>query len=273
MPLNTTSTSKSSPVMRRRNAPESAGGGSPAPASDRTASGTKVFPTGCSLLNLALSDLVAGGYGVGYLFNMIGDSFAGKSILALTGMAEMANDSKWDDYALIYSCSEPPNFDIAKLLGRKLRARLNEGWNYVADVCGLDEFHPPITIQDYYERGLRLMKEGRPIFDVLDSLDKITTDEEMKRADQISKGKRPDSYKTEKARWLSEILRNLGTLAKSTNSGLGIVSQTRDNLEPIGYQGQEAALSNSTPLMSSGSRGTVASNPVRSRRSRSGSTL
>ena len=44
--------------------------------------------SGSSLLNLALSDLVDGGFGVGKTANIIGDSHAGKSFLAKTILAE-----------------------------------------------------------------------------------------------------------------------------------------------------------------------------------------
>jgi len=195
-----------------------------------------LLPTGCKLLNLALSDCIIGGYGAGRLVNMIGDSSAGKSMLALTGMAEMANDPKFDDYILLYDGCEPPDFDLVRLFGRKLVARLNEGHNYVADVCSLEEYTPPETIQQYYGRMLQLLEEDRPVFAILDSFDAITTTEELARAADMAKGKETGSYKMEKARWASEVLRVLSVKIEKTKSAIVIISQTRDNIEPIGFQ-------------------------------------
>jgi RecA/RadA recombinase len=195
-----------------------------------------LLPTGCALLNAALSDSVAGGYGAGRVVNMIGDSSAGKSMLALTGMAEMANDSRFDDYVLLYDGVEPPDFDIRRLFGTKLRDRLEAGHQYVAEACGLEEYYPPETIQQYYGRMLQLLEGDQPVFAVLDSFDAITTTEELARANDMAKGKETGSYKMEKARWASEILRVLSRKIENTGSAIVIVSQTRDNIDPIGFQ-------------------------------------
>jgi len=177
-----------------------------------------------------------GGYGAGRIVNMIGDSSAGKSMLALTGMAEMANDDRFDDYILLYDGVEPPDFDIRRLFGVKLKERLEAGHQYVAEVCDLDEYCPPETIQQYYGRMLQLLEGDQPVFAVLDSFDAITTTEELARANDMTKGKETGSYKMEKARWASEILRVLSRKIEDTGSAIVVVSQTRDNIEPIGFQ-------------------------------------
>ena len=61
-----------------------------------------LIPTGSTLLNCACSDLHTGGYGIGKITNLIGDSSSGKSLLALTSFAEVAMYTRYDDYRLIY---------------------------------------------------------------------------------------------------------------------------------------------------------------------------
>jgi len=222
--------------MQRKKAPPSGVAGSPARGLEHTASGTKLIPTGSCLLNLALSGQISGGYGAGRLINIIGDSSSGKSMLSLTGMAEMAQDPKWDDYLLLYDGIEPPDFDLPTLFGQKLADRIEEAQERVAAICGLDEYYPPETIQEYYGRMLKILDADRPVFAVLDSFDALTTTEELGRAAELAKGKESGSYKMEKARWASEVLRVLSRKIDDTRSTIIVVSQTRDNIDPIGFQ-------------------------------------
>lgn len=199
-------------------------------------SGTKLLPTGCCLLNLALSDSIEGGYGCGRLVNMIGDSSSGKSMLALTGLAEVAADPSLEDLVLLYDGCEAPDFDIPHLFGNRLYQRMQDAWKLTADVCGLHSYYPPETIQQYYSRMLQLYDAGHEVISILDSFDAISTTEELSRAEQMTKGKESGSYKMEKARWASEVLRVLCGRIKDTRSATTIISQTRDNIEPIGFQ-------------------------------------
>ena len=48
-------------------------------------------PSGSILFNLACSDRYSGAYLEGRMINLVGDSSSGKSFLALSGMAAMAN--------------------------------------------------------------------------------------------------------------------------------------------------------------------------------------
>lgn len=203
------------------------------------AGGDLLFPTGCSMLNVGLSGKVDGGWGSGRMVNLIGDSHAGKSILALTGLAEMAHDARWDDYLLIYHDNERAcAFNMSELFGHKLVERLNAGWEEEKSICGLSgEYYPPRSIQEFYQRALRLIESGRPIILIEDSYDVISPEEELKRAEEIKdKGKTSGSFKTEKARWGSEIFRVLADGLSNTKSLLVIISQTRANLDPMSFQ-------------------------------------
>ena len=49
-----------------------------------------LLPTGSTLLNLACADSPFGGYSMGSIVNLVSDSDVGKSILAMTTIADIA---------------------------------------------------------------------------------------------------------------------------------------------------------------------------------------
>ena len=61
-----------------------------------------LVPSGSVMFNLSCSDHYTGAYIPGTMINIVGDSSAGKSFLVLSGLAECANNSLFDDYNLIY---------------------------------------------------------------------------------------------------------------------------------------------------------------------------
>jgi recombination protein RecA len=180
----------------------------------------ELVPTGSVMLNLACSDTAAGGYAKGKIVNLIGDSSSGKTLLALSMLAEVSNLSQFDDYRLIFDDAEEAlEFDISYLFGSN-----------AADRIELET--PSNTVEDYYGNVLRALKEGTPFIYVLDSFDSITADAEVKRSKEYENGKedKSGSYKTEKARMSSEILRVIKGKIRETESLLLIISQTRDNI-------------------------------------------
>ena len=194
------------------------------------------IPTGNALLNCALSDSVDGGYGVGKLVNLIGDSSSGKTILALTMMAEMNMDPKFDEYDFDFDDAEAAlEIDIQKLFGSKLTNRIN--------------FRKSKTIEDWYGYMYNKIQSGKPFITILDSFDALTSRDEQKRAAEFGKqeakrsedgeldddseeapGKQKGSWKTEKPKLASEIFRVCCEGIAKTNSFCLIISQTRDNL-------------------------------------------
>ena len=184
-----------------------------------------LIPTGSTLLNCACSDYHTGGYGVGKLVNLIGDSSSGKSLLALTCFAEMYMFTKWDDYRLIYDDVEAAlEFNVNYLFGSEIGQRIET--KTVSN-----------TIQDFYANILKALHEGKPFVYVLDSLDALTSLEEQDRAmkmaglkKQSPKEKQTGSYKTEKPKLASEILRVTAREIKSKEALVIVISQTRDNL-------------------------------------------
>lgn len=184
----------------------------------QTLSPKLVLPTGSTLLNLAFSDQYDGGIAPGTMINVVGDSSAGKSFLAWTMFAEIARHPKFKHYRLIYDESEAAFFmDIHKLFG------LKEG--------RVETNIRSATIQDFYKNVLTAVHDDRPCVYCLDSFDGISSTEEQERADKIEDGKDASGgYKMEKAKWSSEIFRNVVDELERTESVLVVISQTRDNI-------------------------------------------
>ena len=124
-----------------------------------------LIPTGNTLLNLALSDTPDGGYGVGKMVNLIGDSSSGKTILALTMLAECNINPKFKDYDLIFDDVENAlEIDIESLFGRSLAKRI--------------KFRSSNTIEDWYGSIYNQIVSGIPFISVLDSFDALTSRDE-----------------------------------------------------------------------------------------------
>jgi len=188
-----------------------------------------LVPTSSTLLNCACSDIPTGGYGLGKLVNIIGDSSSGKTFLALSCLAEMAMYKRFDDYDFIYDDVEAAlEFNLDYLFGTEISDRI--------DMLTVSD-----TIQSFYGNIVNKIEEGRPFIYILDSLDAITSIEEMERAKLMGKKssgakltqKEKNSkggWKTEKARMVSEILRVITRDIKALEAVVIVISQTRDNL-------------------------------------------
>ncbi len=199
------------------------------PKPEKEESSRILIPTGSTLLNLACSDTPWGGYGLGKIVNLIGDSSAGKTLLALTMLMEISLDDRFKDYELIYDDAEHAlEFDLNKLFpGLSKRIILDTRSK---------------TIQDFHAHVFMTVRKNTPSIYVLDSLDALTSDEELERAykEAIARAKTEvaaqtlaGSYKTEKAKIVGEILRKTNDVIDESNSLLVIISQTRDKIGVI----------------------------------------
>jgi RecA/RadA recombinase len=188
----------------------------------------KLVPTGSIILNLACSDHWQGGYSTGKIINIVGDSSAGKSLLALTGLAVMATMKRFDDYLLIYDDVEAANdFDLEKLFGKKIAKRIMSDSTFDGEPLCSD------TIEDAYSVIQQLLDSDQKFIYILDSLDSLTSKEEKFRAKEIAKRKDPSgTYKTQRVRMLTEMLRQIRKRLKQTDSLFIVISQVRDNLNP-----------------------------------------
>lgn len=199
------------------------------PSEEKETEGGKIdtkylIPSGTTHLNCALSDNAFGGYNIGKIANIIGDSFTGKTVLALSCLAEVSMKKRFTDFQLIYDDSEAAcEFDISRMFGKRLADRLI-----------IEESN---TVEEVYSLLLKLIRKGEPFIYFQDSLDSLTCEEEMKRVDaKILKEKGGEassgSYKMEKPKLMSEMLRVLKKDIKKVEGFVCFVSQTRDNIGP-----------------------------------------
>lgn len=199
---------------------------------------TGLLPSGSTVLNCALSDNACGGIGVGKIANIIGDSSAGKTMIAETMLAEIANNPKYDDYLLILDDSEHAlEMDIVGLFGTKAAKRVR--------APRYDRDNLPVysdTVEQWYATMLDLIEQGRPFVYCLDSLDTLTDVAEYEQAAELLKASKkvkegdtdaslamPGSYGMAKAKLMSQILRTIKAGLARTGSTLVVISQTRSN--------------------------------------------
>ena len=197
-----------------------------------------LIPSGSTLLNCACSDNPFGAFALGRIVTLPGGSVGGKTMLALTMMAECATDSRFDNYDLIYDDGEEAaeQIDIPYLFGSDINKRITPPMIN-------KETNEPIhseTIQDFKANILtRCIDEAKPFIYVLDSLDSLTSDEELAKeykkaiakatsAEAVNELK--GSYKTEKAKHLGEVIRMINGKLKKTKSALFLIQQIRDKI-------------------------------------------
>tara|TARA_Y100000310_G_scaffold137866_1_gene136811 strand:+ start:268 stop:1296 length:1029 start_codon:yes stop_codon:yes gene_type:complete len=194
-----------------------------------------LVPSGSSLLDLACSDSIKGAFPLGKVVNIIGDSSAGKTMLALSMFAEMNDRIGFDNYKFIYDDVERAlEFDVQNLFGEVSR-------RIEPPALDDDEKLYSDTIQDFFVNLKSWLNEGDPFIYVLDSFDALTSEQEEEKVDKFVKAhlkgeKSAGSYGMDKARMSSQILRMVKGLVADTDSLVVIISQTRDNIDPFSFE-------------------------------------
>lgn len=183
--------------------------------------------TSVPLLDYYLSDTYPGGFKMGKIANIIGDSSSGKSLLVLTMLAEAANNPQFEDYELIYDDAEVAlEFDIEKMFGKNLMHRMRKPKSPKKGDGGQSE-----SVEELYQNLLSWLEKPKPIIYIVDSLDSIKTKEDDVRACAFrDKGAADGSYSMGKPKLMSEMLRVLTNKVAKNNSFVGIVSQVRDKI-------------------------------------------
>jgi RecA/RadA recombinase len=208
--------------------------------------------TGSTLLNLALTDHPDCGWQKGKMANIIGDSSSGKTFLTLTTFAEASIDPKFDNYNLIMDDAEHANeFNINHLFGPKVAKRIKAP----AKLKGEDL--PSELIEDFHANLRNAIKEKDPFIYILDSMDALDSEADQKKIEDFMKvhQKKRDAvedaeegkdakvikdvagtYGMAKAKKNSDILRDVCGKLEKSNSILLIISQTRDNINPMSFE-------------------------------------
>jgi hypothetical protein len=199
-----------------------------------------LLPSPSTLFNCACSDNPFGAFDVGHPVNIIGDSSSGKSIFALSMMAEIFYSPimKKHNFRFIYDDAENANtFDMHYLFGEEF-AEAVEAPEWDEE---LDEPLPSRTIEDFHCNVCDALEGDRPVIYVLDSFDSVDSEQDIKKTEEMrmarKKGnKMKGDYGMSKPKKASQLLRNICGRLKRTKSLLIIISQTRDNINPISFE-------------------------------------
>lgn len=174
--------------------------------------------TGSSMLNLAISGQVNGGWPLGDMANIMGPSDVGKTLIMLTMFAEAVKDKRFDKYDFQYQAIETGlYFPLREMFGENIER--------------MEIFKKsPYTIQEW--QAMMLEKTKKKYIGVLDSINALTTKDDLKAASdgQIGKG----GYRTEVPIVLSSILSPIVGSLQKHNSLLLTVSHAKKGLDPYG---------------------------------------
>lgn len=186
--------------------------------------------TGSTVLNLACSGRVNGGFGKGRYYFIVGDSASGKTWLVLTCLAEASISPVFKNYRFIYDNSEDGALmDVERFFGESVAGKI--------EPPALRKGEPVFssTIEEFYYNLHSAAEDGRPFVYILDSMDSLSSEEEITKflaskkahaTGDAAKG----SYGTAKARANSGGIRQILPKLRKTGSILIVISQTRDNL-------------------------------------------
>jgi len=190
-----------------------------------------LLSSGSTLLDLACSDSIAGGFAKGQFIFLVGDSRSGKTFLSLTCLAEAAHNPQFEDYRFIHDDAENGALmDFTKFFGRRTAKRI--------EPPNKDEDGTPLfstTVEDFYFNLDDAFQEDEPFIYILDSMDALTaTSDDQKfdkvKADSKAGRKSTGDYGTSKAKLNSVHIRRVIQGLKRTGSILIVISQTRDNI-------------------------------------------
>ncbi len=182
-----------------------------------------LVPTPCIPFNLECSGRHEGAFKLGSIVSLIGDSHAGKTLFALSIIAECAMLKRFDDFRFIYDDIESANeFDIPYLFGQKCADRI-------------DESHRSKTFEDFSDFLFGLLERKEKFIYIVDSFDGLTTiaalKKEIENIKKRAKGKDGDgSYGDGKPKLASEFFSKNTQDIDDSESLLIIISQTRDNI-------------------------------------------
>jgi len=188
-----------------------------------------LISTGSTLLNLACSGMWEGGYYLGSEVHLKGDPSTGKSLLALTIMAEAVSNPRFDGYDLKYiELESAMHFNLEEIFGPKIKR---------VEIIPDNEHKGNYTTVNWENDHQVFMKGGKPIISVTDSWDSLPLPEDLivKKIKETEDGEEPKAskggWKTGKAILASEGFRKTIARIGKTKSVSLVLSQTRQNLK------------------------------------------
>jgi hypothetical protein len=189
---------------------------------------------------LAYSDRANGGWPSGRISNPIGDTDTSKTVRGCGALAEACQLPAFDEWDLVYAgCESDLSFHPAKMFGRKFSERVTVLSNSNED----PNLRPPATVEEWHYQMLERFNSGRPFAYVLDSLDSLPSEAELKdlvkrfgswksRKDEDKDAKKvKGSYNMSKQKYMSQMLREIRKEIEATDSIIMIISQVRMNID------------------------------------------
>ena len=188
--------------------------------------------TGNVMLNLLLSGKADGGFSLGTVGLVVGDSKAGKTWALLELLATCANDPRYDDYALIFDDVEKGvQFDLSDKFGPKAAARIRG-----PKPSAKAQPQHSDTVESFYFNLIGEMQRG-PVIYVVDSMDALRAQDDVDAVHEVVAKRAKDSdaqlggsYGTAKPKLNSKYLPEVVGLADRTQSLVLLISQVRDNI-------------------------------------------
>jgi len=197
---------------------------------------SKRLNTGSTILNLACSDSIDGGFPMGGYVFFVGDSRSGKTWFSLSCFAEASVDDRFKDYRFIYDNVEHGAWmDLERYFGKDMASRM--------EPPRLDEEGNPRSsefVEEFYFNVDSALEDGRPFIYVADSMDGMDTladeDKFQEWKKSFASGKEASgSFGVSKAKLNSVNLRRVVSKLEQSDSLLIIISQTRDNISPMSF--------------------------------------
>jgi len=184
--------------------------------------------TSCTLLNVALSGKADGGIKPGMIVNPAGYSHAGKSLLAMSMLAEAASNPNFDEYELHMQDTENGSlFDVVKYFGKKLDKRI---------IKTIDN-----SMEGFFTKLTEMTDKGKKFIYVIDSYDGL-----MCAADRTRRKDIQDAYNSDKefkyqdfprrAAFGHELCRNMVSDIAKTGSIIINLSQTKDKMNATMFE-------------------------------------
>jgi RecA/RadA recombinase len=178
--------------------------------------------SGSTKLNLACSDRIDGCFIKGRFHSIVGDSDTGKSVLALSTLAEAAINPSFANHELVFNNAERGMVMDLKKYFPPLAKRL-----VIVESNSPEEF--------YYDLDTRL--ENGPVVYFLDSMDALIAEAEEKKFKENKKahekGREASGSYGFKAKINAQNLNRACSNLAKTNSILVIISQTHDNMNAM----------------------------------------
>lgn len=186
----------------------------------------ELVPSGLSLFDIYVSKQYQGAYPPGSIISIAGKYHSGKTMLVFTGLAECANQERFDDYKLIHINTESkPKFDFNKLFGDKFLKRVKR----------IDIEYPQLLENVINIINNELDSDKRSII-VVDSFDPLKVKEDLEIRKKRLEGEKGGSYNSDRTKFFKKELGPLQSNLTEKKSNIIFTSQIYSNFSQYGSQ-------------------------------------